>query len=90
MIHPGPPSIDADSAPGGVVIHVYAVPTNRLLITSRATTMAEAAYRAGLDGPAAMDALREGEEAVCLVAYDGDSGTRYDLTAWTGGGANEH
>lgn len=81
---PGPPTIDPNTAPGGVVIHVYAVPTSRLLHTSTATTIAEAAWRAGLDADAAIAALVDGEDALCLVAYDGDTGNRYGPDDWRG------
>lgn len=38
IVRPGPPSIDAGQAPAGVVIHVYAVPSGRLLHTSSSTS----------------------------------------------------
>jgi hypothetical protein len=83
MIRPGPASIEPGAAPGGVVIHVYAVPSARLLIESHATTLADAAYRAGLDADDVTAQLRADDAGVCLVAYDGDTGARYTAEQWT-------
>jgi hypothetical protein len=60
------------------VIHAYAVPTERLLhvryarITDPLTTDEIEA-----DAEDAAMALRADEHAICLVAYDGDTGRRF-------------
>ncbi len=76
VTRPGPASIEPGCAPGGVVFHVYAVPTERLLLTRAARTEAEAAYYAGRDSADVIAALHPFERGVCLVAYDGDTGDR--------------
>ena len=81
LIRPGPSSIDAGEYPGGVVIHVYGVPSLRLLHTSKARTGAEAALNAGADADAALAALPP-DTALCLVGYDGDTGRRYRQGEW--------
>jgi hypothetical protein len=80
-VRPGPPTIDAGRCPGGVVFHVYAVPTERLLLTRYATDSITAADIEA-DADAATLALRADEHAVCLVAYDGDDGGRFPTWAW--------
>jgi hypothetical protein len=79
MIRPGPPALEPNAAPGGVVFHVYAVPSGDLLAVSSAATPIQAAYVAGMD--ADLVALAHAGD-VCLVAYDGDTGERYDADAW--------
>jgi hypothetical protein len=79
VISPGPPSLEPGAAPGGVVIHVYAVPSGLLLAVSTNATPTQAAYAAGLDA-AAVALAYAGD--VCLVAYDGDTGARYTADAW--------
>lgn len=77
ITRPGPDRIEPGACPGGVVIDVYAVPSNLRVIRHHlrpgddidgAATMA-----AGLDLPG---------WAACLVAYDGDTGDRYPPGAW--------
>jgi hypothetical protein len=74
-VRPGPPSILPRSAPGGVVVHGYDVPSQRLLfvqgIEPGANVDKAAGDNAGRSWPVA-------EEGVCLVAYDGDTGERMD------------
>ena len=84
IVRPGPASIDPGRCPGGVVLRVYAAPTGRLLLEVTARTEAEAALRAGRDADETFAALHTFERGVCLVAYDGDTGDRYDLNAVLG------
>ena len=81
LIRPGPPSIEPNSAPGGLVFHAYAVPSQRLLVVTGLGSadiedMAEIGAQAERDSDAAFAALTEDEVGVCLVGYDGDSGER--------------
>lgn len=80
-VRPGPLRIEPGRRPDGVVIHVYAVPTQRLLAITTAKTEAEAAYAAGMTADQTLAAMRDDEDAVCLVAYDGDTGDRMDWHA---------
>jgi len=71
---PGPPAIVPDSAPGGLVIHVYGE-DGRLILERRLQTRADA------DDTAAADALAVSRnllstEACCIVTFDGDTGDR--------------
>ena len=75
-IRPGPTTIPAQACPAGLVIHVYAVPTKRLLAVSFVSSYAEALVDAQRAADAAYTAMRPNEEGVCLVAYDGDTGER--------------
>lgn len=71
--------MEAGANPGGVIFHVYEVPSGRLLHVSAVApgTPDAIAQTAEADALAALDLT--GAE-VCLVAYDGDTGHRY--TAW--------
>lgn len=80
-VRPGPPCIDPDVAPGGIVFHVYAVPTGRLLLRDTVTDLDEAGPAAERAAEDAMLELRADEQALCLVAYDGDTGQRYNAGA---------
>jgi hypothetical protein len=76
---PGPRQIPSGSAPGGVVVYGYAVPSERLIFVQaipqgHAAECAERIADANFDYWLA-NAL-PGDEGVCLVAYDGDSGER--------------
>jgi hypothetical protein len=78
MIHPGPPTIRPGMCPGGVVIHVYAATDPPVLLLTRC-------YRSGdpIEKSAERDANATADtEAVCLVAYDGDTGDRYSAIDW--------
>jgi hypothetical protein len=76
VIRPGPQSITPGICPGGVVIHVYAVPSQVLLLSQRIGPRDD--VYAAAERAAAVDAA-----AVCLVAYDGDTGERYSADDWT-------
>lgn len=80
LIRPGPPRLAAGLMPGGVIIHVYAVPTARLLLTRLAHDQAEVERHAIADAQLADAQLWADDIGVCLVAYDGDTG---DRMAWT-------
>ena len=80
-IRPGPPSIAPGQCPGGVVIHVYAVPSGVLVATSAIHPGDDVAAFAERDA-ATYDALMA--DAACLVGYDGDTGERYPVEAWHG------
>lgn len=85
MIYPGPLEIDPLQCPGGVVIHVYGVPSGTLLNESAALSSAEAAFNAGKDHDNASNRLPAGDEGYCLVAYDGDTGRRFSADEWMAG-----
>jgi hypothetical protein len=77
-VRPGPPTIDPDRCPDGVVIHVYAVPTERLLLVRYAlATDPLTTDQIEADAEDAEMALRADEHGFCLVAYDGDTGRRF-------------
>jgi hypothetical protein len=83
ITQPGPPAIDPDLAPGGIVFHAYAVPTERLLNIRHISQSDverdgwDLVRQAAIDDAdnAALE-LRVDELAVCLVMYDGDTGER--------------
>jgi hypothetical protein len=75
-IRPGPPSIGPGIMPGGVVIQVYSVPTQRLLVTRHARDQDEVERYAVADAAAAERRMWPDDVGVCLVAYDGDTGER--------------
>jgi hypothetical protein len=77
MIRPGPSSIEPGAAPGGVVIHLYAVPTGRLIGVDHLLPDDDIAAAATLAVATADDT------DVCLVGYDGDTGARYTVDDWT-------
>ncbi len=79
MILPGPDAIPPGTAPGGIVFHVYAVPSCRLVARSVVTPGDDVEREAGRAVEEAADAA--GDEAFCLVAYDGDHGGRVSITA---------
>jgi len=83
MILPGPSEIEPGQCPGGVVVHVYGVPSGTLLNTSMAATEPMAAYNAGADYREAERNLPDGDVAFCLVAYNGDDGHRFTAVDWT-------
>ena len=83
LIRPGPERILPGLVPGGVVIHVYAVPTCRHLLTRQSRSVAETEHYAPQDADQAMNVLTAHELGVCLVAYDGDTGERMGADAWT-------
>jgi hypothetical protein len=76
IVRPGPASIPADAWPGGVVIHIYAVPSSRLVLVSKLADLVDVDARAEADADAAVARLHPGERDICLVAYDGDTGER--------------
>ena len=85
LIQPGPQAIGPLSCPGGVVIHVYGVPSGTLLTVSHADSLHMAAYNAGLDGERAEARLPATDHAFCLVGFDGDTGRRFTADEWVGG-----
>lgn len=82
MIHPGPPQIEPGVYPGGVVIHVYDVPSGVLVTTSMSRSLAEASHNAATDADVTVLFARPDRWGVCLVAYDGDTGERFDADDW--------
>lgn len=76
ITRPGPRSIPPDEMPGGVVIHVYSVPTCRLLLTRHAHDRDDVERHAEADAAQTADMLWPDDAGVCLVAYDGDTGER--------------
>lgn len=68
MIRPGPAQIEPSALPGGIISHVYAIPTNRLV-----AVFIDPAEVSTWDDS---DALNPGENGICLVFYDGDTGER--------------
>jgi hypothetical protein len=76
MIHPGPPFLERDVVPGGVILRCYSVPDQTLIFEQHLTDPCdvEAMAEQGADA-----AAKHGAANVCLVAYDGDSGERLPL-----------
>lgn len=74
FVRPGPASIPAGESVGGVVIHVYGVPDGVLLHVGRLGDHASPADV--LSDIVTADNRSKGYAAVCLVAYDGDTGER--------------
>ena len=84
VVSPGPDRIAPSSSPDGVVVHVYAVPTEELLVERRLQ------HDDAVDVAGRADSLLAwtlanavGVDGVCLVAYDGDTGERMDWRAPT-------
>lgn len=82
LVRPGPLSIAPRACPGGVVIHVWAATVPPLLLLTQRVGPADdveaAAERAALEASRALEA----DAAVCLVAYDGDTGARFSGPDW--------
>lgn len=78
---PGPESIPPGTAPGGVVVHVYTL-DDVLVLTSYLAPSADVMDVARRDRDK-VDLLTGAGVPVVLVAYDGDSGTRYTAEQWT-------
>ena len=81
MIRPGPPNIGPGACPGGVVIHIYAAREPPVLLTVSdigPDDHPEQAAAAAAD----VTALLADGSAVCLVAYDGDTGERFTADEW--------
>jgi hypothetical protein len=76
VIRPGPRSLAAGVNPGGVVVHVYSVPTGKLLRVQQLQPDMTGAALAAMAADAASFSRQ-----VCLVAYDGDTGGRIDLSS---------
>jgi hypothetical protein len=77
FIRPGPQSIEPGRCPGGVVMRVYAVPSQELVI--------EQLLGPDDDIEAAATVAAEMEKpgwGSCLVAYDGDTGERAGPLEW--------
>jgi hypothetical protein len=78
---PGPNRIDPSCAPGGVVLHLYAYPTARLLVTRH--LVGELMEReedidrlSALDIAAAEQMWTPDEHGLALVVFHGDTGER--------------
>jgi hypothetical protein len=82
MIFPGPPFIDPDTAPQGIVLHCYRVPQEELLFVQYLTGLLSDHEIDKLADEGTEAAFREGATNVCLVAYDGDSGERLSVRDW--------
>ena len=87
MIHPGPPSIDPNVCPDGLVLHVYAVPADRsdntrFLFDRALLPNMDNIMEAIDDRERAESMLLPSEDALCLVIYDGDSGQRIQEMGW--------
>jgi hypothetical protein len=80
VIRPGPLSLPPGQCPGGVVIHVYSVPSCVLLLTQHVPVTANVEHAAVAAGERVANVPTD----VCLVAFDGDSGERYSAGDWTG------
>lgn len=83
VIQPGPDSIEPDTMPGGLILHCYSVPDQRLLFAHHISTdispeALETMATVGADLAAAA------ATNVCLVAFDGDTGQRIPLRHWLG------
>jgi len=74
VVRPGPPFIDRDQCPNGLVIHIYAVPTAELLAVSNVHSGMDLEAVANRDRVAASD---QWQGDVCLVIFDGDTGKRF-------------
>ena len=75
MIRPGPSSIRRDACPGGLVLQIYAVPSERLLLERYLTDPGMAVLTAPMDAEM-VDQLAPNDD-VCLVVFDGDTGRRW-------------
>lgn len=82
LTRPGPTSIGAGEAVGGLVVHVYSVPDCELLHVGKLNGFLsdEDVERVILDDVTAAAAAVADHRQVCLVMYDGDSGER--LSHW--------
>lgn len=85
VIRPGPLSIDPGVAPGGVVIHIYGVPSGRLLTDSTVTNPAHVQAIAEADADRANVNADDDDDGLCLVAYDGDTGERMEWPGYATG-----
>lgn len=82
MFRPGPSSIPTGRHPGGVVLHVYEVPSGRLLAVSMVNPDEEVGWRAEFDAERVLRVIAPGAVGFCLVAFDGDTGERFPPEAW--------
>jgi hypothetical protein len=71
---PGPECLEPGIEPGGTIVHVYALPTNRLVSVSSFVTDADAVMKAEEDTSSPLAELQPGENAHAIVFFDGDSG----------------
>lgn len=76
IVPPGPPAIEPGICQNGIVVHIYALPSRRLVTVHRARTASEANYTANLDACRSISSLTVDEDSMYLVAYDGDTGER--------------
>lgn len=76
---PGPPWIERDAAPGGIVLHVYALEgphmIPRLLLVRPLVDHAAAEATAPDDGDL-VSRMIAADTPIVLVVYDGDTGER--------------
>lgn len=71
-VYPGPQRIDPGLCPGGIVIHIYDVPSEELLLVRPLRPVEPVEMAAELDAEFVM-ALTPN---CCLVSFDGDTGER--------------
>ena len=79
--HPGPSEVPPNQVPDGLLIHIYAVPTDRgptaRLLFERELTLDDAVIKMALDdSERATGMLLGNEDAICVVVYVGDTGLR--------------
>jgi hypothetical protein len=72
MIRPGPASIEPNTCPCGLVIHVYSIPDHELLLVSKVGPEDDAEAIATAD----RELVREHDVDTVMVIYDGDTGQR--------------
>jgi hypothetical protein len=87
VIHyPGPQRKPPGLVPGGILICVHAVSTDRTrhrhLFDRELTSEVSAIIEAIGDRERAFDSLLPDEDAVCVVIYDGDTGERIREAPW--------
>lgn len=79
MMRPGPITIPAGEAPGGVVFHVYDG-AGTLLAVDQVGPGDD--VQAHAERAADVTNLEHDVDVVVLVAYDGDTGARFTLDDW--------
>lgn len=82
VVRPGPSFIPAGEAPGGMVFHVYAVPSDLLLTMSCITPGDDVEAEAERAGALICELLDNASWATCVVAFDGDTGYRLRPGEW--------
>lgn len=80
--HPGPQELAPGLCPGGVVVHVYEVPSERLLCHSFVKYTEDVERAAQVAGEVARTVISPLATGMCLVAWDGDTGHRFTRQDW--------